>query len=279
MTLKLSQVVVASLACAAFSMVMAQDPPALLRIYREDIKPGKEAAHEKTEMAFVRAISKTKHAHYTALESITGPTHALFLEGDDSYAALEETLAVGEKEPMKSLLEQLDAQDGELRSGERSLIAVYLKELSYLPEQANLAKCRFYSIGTSLVKPGHTDDFENMIKLLQASYEKMGSPRARMTYAVVSGAPNRTYLTIIGMESLKSMDPPLPVRNMREAMGVEDWARYQKFLADAVISTEYILYEVNPKMSYPSKEFIDADPDFWAPKPKPAPAAKPGLQK
>jgi hypothetical protein len=30
-------------------------------------------------------------------------------------------------------------------------------------------------------------------------------------------------------------------------------------------------------MSYPPKEFIDADPDFWAPKPKPA-AAKPAAK-
>jgi len=27
---------------------------------------------------------------------------------------------------------------------------------------------------------------------------------------------------------------------------------------------------VNPKMSYPPKEYVKEDPDFWAPKPKPA---------
>jgi hypothetical protein len=55
-------------------------------------------------------------------------------------------------------------------------------------------------------------------------------------------------------------------------------ARYSKLQAEVVISSENTMFTINPKMSNPSKEFIAADPDFWAPTPKPAaakPAAKP----
>jgi hypothetical protein len=51
-------------------------------------------------------------------------------------------------------------------------------------------------------------------------------------------------------------------------------ARYSKLPAEIVISSESTMFAVNPKMSNPSKEFIAADPDFWAPKPKPT-APKP----
>jgi len=274
---RLTKVVVSSLAFAAVSMVMAQSPgpSPVLRFIREDLKPGKGAAHEKAEAAFVRAFSKTKYPNYTALVSLSGPTHALFLERFDTFAAVEQALAETDKEPAHTALEQADAADGELRTGERELIGTYRQELSYTPVPPNLPKYKFYSITTVRVRPGHLDDFEALTKLLAAYWEKTGSKQRRVVYGITSGAPGGTFMILSGMESLASMDPPRPAVPPREAFG-DDWARYQKLLADAVTSTENVLYAVSPKMSYPPKEFVDADPEFWAPKPKPAakPAAK-----
>ncbi len=267
--------VVWSIALAAASMVMAQQPSAVLRIIREDIKSGKSAAHEKTEMAFVRAASKSKYPNYSALQSITGPSQVWFLERYDSFAGLEETLNLSNAEPLNTLLGKLDQQDGELRSGERGMIATYREELSYQPVPANLPKYRFYSITTVRVRPGHGDDFEALCKMLRTVWEKSDSKQRRVVFGVTSGAPGGTYLMISGMETLKSMDPPRPAKRGPEAFGTEEWARYEKLFSDTVISTENTLFAVNPKMSYPSKEFIAADPDFWAPKPKPAAVAKP----
>jgi hypothetical protein len=72
------------------------------------------------------------------------------------------------------------------------------------------------------------------------------------------------------------MDPPPSAMSMADAFGADSLARYNKLQADIVISAEITMFAVNPKMSNPPKEFIAADPDFWAPKPKPAarPTAK-----
>ncbi|MGD0616185.1 MAG: hypothetical protein ABSB67_00830 [Bryobacteraceae bacterium] len=270
--------IVSSLALVAASMVMAQQPSAVLRIIREDIKSGKSAAHEKTEMAFVRALSKSKYPNYSALESITGPSQVWFLERYDSFAALEETFNIASAEPMSTLMGKLDEQDGELRTGERATIATFREELSYQPVPANLPKYRYYSITTVRVKPGHVDDFETLCKMLITVWEKSESKQRRVVFGVTSGAPGGTYLMISGMESLKSMDPPRPAKKGAEAFGTEEWASYQKLYSDIITSTENMLFAVNPKMSYPSKEFIAADPDFWAPKPKPAATAKPAAE-
>jgi hypothetical protein len=64
--------------------------------------------------------------------------------------------------------------------------------------------------------------------------------------------------------------------SMAEAFGADNMAKYNKLQADTIISSESTLFAVNPKMSNPPKEFIAADPGFWAPKPPAAkPAAKP----
>jgi hypothetical protein len=91
---------------------------------------------------------------------------------------------------------------------------------------------------------------------------------------VTSGAPAGTYLILSAVDSLKAMDPPPSPMSMVEAFGADNQARYIKLQSEIVISTENTLFAISPKMSNPSKEYIAADPDFWAPKPKPA-AAKP----
>ena len=160
-----------------------------MRIIREDIKPGKSAAHEKTEAAFARALSKSKYPNYTAVVNLTGPSHALFLERYDSFASLGETIEMSNSGPMGAELAQLDVPDAETRTGERVLVATYRKELSYTPVPAELAKYKYYSILTVHIRPGHIDDYEALRKMVNVMWEKSGSKQRRVVYGVVSGAP------------------------------------------------------------------------------------------
>uniref|UniRef100_Q024V0 Uncharacterized protein n=1 Tax=Solibacter usitatus (strain Ellin6076) TaxID=234267 RepID=Q024V0_SOLUE len=86
---------------------------------------------------------------------MTGPTQAWFLERYDSYEAMEKAIKIGQAEPLKATLSQLDAQDGDLRSSERNMIAIYQKDMSYLPVPPLRAKARYYNISTIRVRPGH----------------------------------------------------------------------------------------------------------------------------
>ena len=54
---------------------MSMAPPKILNVVREVVKPGKGgAAHERTESAFVRAMTAAKATdHYFALDSLSGP--------------------------------------------------------------------------------------------------------------------------------------------------------------------------------------------------------------
>ena len=243
-----------------------------MRIYREDIKSGKGAAHEKVEAAYVRAFSKSAYPNYTAWVNTSGTSQAWFIERYDTYEAMEKANKVADAEPLKSTLDVLDAQDGELRTGERGIIATYQPDLSYTPVPVDLSKLRYISVNIIRVHLGHTDEFTEMRKLVNAAYAKGGNKQRRVIYAVNSGMPNGTYLVLSGMETLKSLDPPPGAMSMADAFGAANLARYNKLLSDIVIGTESTLFSVDPKMSNAPKEYIKSDPDFWAPKPKPAAA-------
>src|SRR5271168_2206135 len=119
---QITRVILASLMVAGASHVLAQEPSLYLKIIREDIKSGKAAAHERTEMAYVRAFSKSKYPNYVAWVAMTGPSQAWFLERYGSYAAIGEADKMTNTEPLKTTLDQLDEQDGALRTGERNMI-------------------------------------------------------------------------------------------------------------------------------------------------------------
>ena len=74
-----------SLALAGGALAAAQDavptPPKVIWIQREWLKPGKSGmAHDKTEAAFVTAVTKGKlQGHYIALNSMSGKSRALYL--------------------------------------------------------------------------------------------------------------------------------------------------------------------------------------------------------
>ena len=272
-------VVAAGLLLSGASLIQAQSqqPAHLMRIFREDIKSGKGAAHERVESAYVRAFSKSGYPSYLALENMTGTSQAWFIERYDTYEAMEKAIHLAESEPLKATLDGLDAQDGELRTGERGIIATYQPDMSYVPGTPLGAKVRFYSISIVRVHLGHGAEVAESRKLLNAAYAKSGSQQRRVVYSVTSGMPNGTYLILAGMDSLKAMDPTPSAMGMADAFGADNLARYNKLASDIVISNESTLFAVNAKMSNAPKEYITADPDFWAPKPKPV-TAKPTIK-
>ena len=163
---------------------------------------------------------------------------------------------LSDTEPLKSAVAPLDVQDGELRTGERNMVASYQKGLSYLPVPSNLAKARFVQINTIRVRVGHAAEFAEMRNLLNAAMQKGGNKQRRVIYLVTSGAPAGTYLVWRPMESLKALDPEPGAMSINDAYGPDNLARYEKLESEAILSIESTLFSVNPKMSNPSKEFI-----------------------
>jgi len=108
------------------------DPPAVLQIFREEIKQGKNALHETVEVGYVQAFTKAKWpTGYLGMTSVSGTNEAWFLVPFDSFAAFEKDRQGVEKTPaLQRQLDQLDQQDGEFRTGVRVLLAVYRKDIS-----------------------------------------------------------------------------------------------------------------------------------------------------
>src|SRR5579871_3467794 len=108
--MRLFSILAATTLSAVPALLAQNSPPPILRIYVEHNKPGRSAAHEKTETAFAHAMRKANFpAHYLALVAIAGADEVWFLEEHSSFAEIEQTEKVGDAEPLHSEMDQLSA--------------------------------------------------------------------------------------------------------------------------------------------------------------------------
>jgi hypothetical protein len=275
-----------SLAVAGSSIAAAQQTaslPKVLQITREFIKPYKGgAAHDKTESAFITAMTKAKFpAYYLGLDSLSGKSRALFLTQYDSFADWEKDNKIVDKNPALSAeLERASIADGELLDEVDSGVFTRDDDLSYKPH-ADISHARYMEISEFHVRAGHQSDWHKLAKMVKDAHDKAGTHAHWAMFEVAYGAPDGTFLSLSADDSMADIDREYAEdKSFRDAIGGEDGMKaLDQLFAETVESSDSQLFAVNPKQSYVSPDWIKADPDFWAPKPaaKPmaAPAAKP----
>jgi hypothetical protein len=256
----------------------AMMPPKVLTITREYTKPGKSGtAHEKTESAFVQAMARAKWpTHYLAVESLSGKSRALFLTGYDSFEAWEkDTQATQKNAPLSAALDRAWAADGELLTETDSDAFQFREEYSLRPA-VDIAHMRYFEISIFQIRQGHDKDWSDLVKLVSAAYEKIPDVHWA-TYANVYGLPGNTYIIFNPMKSAAEIDKGFTEgKDFEAAMGEDGMKKLGELSAAAIEMTQTNLFAFNPRMSYPSDDWVKADPDFWKPKAAmPAAAKKP----
>ena len=256
-----------------------QLPPKVLSIGREEVKHNVDAEHAKVEAAWSKAFAKANWSGYwLGMTSMSGPPEAWFLSGYDSFAAIEKNNQELEKrQALKAEDTRFRQLDKDLLRGARSMMATFREDLSYQPAVI-LAQMRYFRVNTIRVRQGLNDDFIEYRKIIKAGLEKAKSDTHSAVYQIVSGAPNGTFLVFTPLKSMAEMDPnPASQKAFQDALGDENRKKLSELANKAIISNEPVHFAFNPEMSYVSKEFAAADPDYWTPKPKPA--AKPAAKK
>jgi hypothetical protein len=249
-------------------------PPKVLQIYREEVKAGKGAAHVKVEKSFVAAMARTNWpTHYLAMTAVTGPSEAWFLTGHPSFAAWEKDRDDTDKNTaLTAELDRLIEKDGELLTNGRSLVAFLREDLS-AGGPVDIAKMRYFRLLTFRVRPGHESDFQDAVKIVRSAYEKAKIELPWAVYQISGGMPGPTFMILFPMKSMSEIDASIARAGaIREAAGPENEKALAKLASDGYATVESNVFAFSPAMSYPSKEFVARDPEFWTPKPEAKPA-------
>jgi hypothetical protein len=276
-----------ALAIAAVSSVTpasAQQPtsptstPPLLLIYREEVKPGRAAAHAVNEAAWAAAYTKAQAPEqWLTMTTVAGPSEAWFLSGHDSWEAFERVQnAMNASDALTAEGDRFSAAEGDLLTRTSTILASYRADLSYQP-QVNLPQMRYLQVDVVRVKPGHIDQFWDTWEEIVAAHGKAKMAEHWAVYQVNAGMPAGTFMFFYPRTSLAEMDKGGAMHSAaayRDALGESGRGRVREMNAASVESSQTLVFRFAPNMSLLTKAWVDGDPGFWTPKPPPAPVAK-----
>jgi hypothetical protein len=246
-------------------------PPPVIQLFREDVKPGKGPAHEKSEAMWAAAYKKANlKYYYLAATTMTGPTEAWFLS---AYASMEDaekaTAALAANKTVQTEIDRIGATDGDLLSGVRSTYLFFNKELSYRPD-FKLGEYKYFLVDTYRIKPGHGEQFAAVLKAVNAAHEKAGLDEHMLVYNVRLGGPAGTVLVFQPVKSLKEWDEAGKTHGKGsayyEAVGDEGRKKNTEFAREGQEFLQVDFLAINPAMSVVSEQVMAANPDFWTPK-------------
>jgi hypothetical protein len=249
---------------------LAQDilpSPKVLVISREYTKLGKDgAAHETVEGAYPPALAAGKVPnHYYAAVSISGPSRVLFFH---SYASFVDMAAAQKAatsdSTLSATLDRTNSADADLLSSKDYSVWVKRDDLSL--NQGFRVGTRYEEITQFVVRPGHYEQWEALVKMVIDGYKK-GVPGAHWgTYEEAYGTTGGVFLVITTIKAASELDAEeAQDKQFVEAMGTDGMKKMQELEAACVESRQTNLFVIDPKMSYPPEAWVKADPDFWMP--------------
>jgi len=261
-------VLVTGLGVAAAQQEMG--PPKVLVIQREFLKPGKGGpTHERSESAFVRAMTAAKWpTHYIGLDSMSGQPRSLFLIGYPSFGAWEKDNQAMEKNAtLQGAVDRAIMADGELLSSFDQGVFMLSEEGSLRAGTADVPRSRYFEITRFVVKPGHRQEWNELVKMYKEGYEKVPSAKWALFESVYGADNGGMYLVFNPMKSLAEVEEAYAdEKKFVEAMGADKMKRLGELSAECIASQQTNLFHFNPKMSYPADSWVKEDPDFWKPK-------------
>jgi len=250
---------------AVLGQSLPTSQPKLLTIYREQVKIGHVAAHEKNEVGWPAAFAQAKSPdYYLAMESITGSPEVWFASPWQSYDAWGKSMARDESNAeLSAALARLSEADAAHLEGLSVIEAVAMPEASHgiFPD---LAKVRFWEITIMRVRPGHEARFVAAAKVYKAAAGRVDSKAGWRVYSVTAGMPGPAFIIFSSTESFGHFDDMLASgEKSMSAMTPEEMKTMDSFARDSLTSVVTNRFRLNPVMSYVSAEVKAADPAFW----------------
>ena len=257
-------------------MVEAQQAPTtstpqLLVIYREEVRPGRGAAHAANEAAWAAAFMKANAPQqWLGMTTVAGPTEAWFLSGYPSYAAFQASDdAMEAHATLAAEGDRFSAQDGDLVNRTSTIVAGYRPALSYKPD-VKLPEMRYMQVDIVRVKAGHDRDFRAAWRQIVEAHTKAAMDEHWAVYEVDAGATDLTFYFFYPRKSLAEIDTSGPMHvadAYRDAVGENGRLEQREMFQRSLESSQTLIFKFRPAMSVLTKAWIDGDPGFWTVKP------------
>ncbi|MEK6299410.1 MAG: hypothetical protein AABO41_01710 [Acidobacteriota bacterium] len=242
-------------------------PPKVLQIVREDIKTGMMEAHSREANATVRIWAKAKSPHQRlAMIPIAGNENEVtYIWPFPSFAAYEKSLKDLDEigETYKADFDRTRHAGEDYHSTQRDMLCRLRADLSYNLPAPDRGKMRFMRVETIRVKPGHTQEFEEMRKTINAAHVKAKVDEHMAVYQVVGGAQAGTFIVLVPWTSLEDSNVLPHGKAYQDALGEDGAKKVARIGNEAILFDDVSIYALAPQLSYVLPATVASDQAFW----------------
>jgi hypothetical protein len=265
--LALSSLFVSSALLAAAQGATPPAPPKVLVIQREYLKPGKAGAiHAASEANFVRAATDAKSpTHYIAMDSLSGPTRALYLFPYDSFGAWgKDQEATAANPTLSAAIDQASLTDGELLTRYDSHVYSYHPEMS-LHATVDISHARYWQLQSFKVKAGHDKDWSDLVKIYTDGFAGMPAANWAAYESQFDENNGGLWVVITPMKTLDEVDSAMgDGAKFWTGLSAANQKRVGDLAAACIESSQRNVFVVNPKESYVDPAWAASAPEIWA---------------
>jgi hypothetical protein len=240
--------------CAAAAQ-QETEPPPILQIVRKlgtHVPPGRQYS---AAGAAVNVLG---------MSAITGAEETWLVEchqSFDSIEVLDKSLASAPPPPADEI------------APAQTMIAFYRPGWSYRAEQAirMLPRAHYFHATIYRIHSGEEADFGELIKARRLNLDSVNLDRPDLAYQVISGASSGTYIFLAPLASLRVMDDAVATLPYYAESVANPRAREAEKISEKLeVNREHLLLRVEPRFSYVSDDFAEAEPEFWRGRPAPS---------
>lgn len=257
---------------AAPAVVRAQGD--YLDVFVVKVKPEKIADFEALTKKWAEANRRYNGDHWLAMETMYGEGDTyMFVSTRRDYAdidkAQEASMSAVKKAFGKEATEKIEHDWESCLAWSRSEFRRRRWDLSSKAptDPAGFAKLigesRVLRTTAVHIRPGHVPEFEALVKEVKEASERASNTQPVLISQVVEGSKGATFYITSLRSSLGGFDKN---PTLREILGEERFAAFQKTNAEAIESAESAILHFSPGLSNPPEEIVAAAPDFWHPK-------------
>jgi hypothetical protein len=265
----LVSVTLSSMFAAAAMIAAAQDnapPPKVLVIQREYLKPGKAGnIHAQSEAAFIKASNDAKWpTHYIAMDSMTGPTRALYMFAYDSFDAYgKDQEAQARNADYAAAIDAASLADGELLTRYDASAFAYHPEMS-LHDHVDVPHQRYWEFTVFRIKQGHEKEWMDLAKIYMDGFRNVPNARWAAFEGMYGENNGGEWILINPMRSLADIDKGLENGKAFEAaLGEAGMKRAAELSAACIESVQTNLFAVNAKESYVDSGWPTTAPEVY----------------
>lgn len=265
-------VFVALMAPQDSSLTSAMRPPEYLNVYRESVKAANQDAYNAIERQAVRTCVRLHCPNsYFAAESGHETRFVWFFALFDSREAVDRAADIyARNAELSAAMAQIVESKKNIVSPPENTLAKYRAELSR-DIGVDFAHARWLAVTVVKVREGHLADFEQRQKLLNRAAGNLHAESAvarslGLVYQTVSDEAGETFYVILPGRNLlkREQGGELAVPLLVQPDATTE-SEINRLAATAIEDSATALLSMRSDFSCVPREWIAADPQFWAP--------------